>query len=316
MPDNRSKKSVSIICPVFNEEDCIPRFFSRLETIVSDLSNQYDFELLFMNNASTDSSLSEILKLREEHNWIDVITLSRNFGYQLSLLCGLNNVLSDAVIIIDVDCEDPPEMIPQFLEKWEEGFDIVYGKRVDRPEPILLKLCRKLFYRLTKTISDNDFILDMAEFSLFTQEVKETLVFNRSSYPFIRTEIAYAGFSRHGIAYRRHERIHGETHYNLIRMSFFAVGGILSSSTFPLRFVVYAGLPLMLINFFILLTLSISTDVLLKLILFNINALLLSAAIFSIYIARVYKDGLQKPLYIINRNKTFKRKNLRNFDDI
>jgi glycosyltransferase involved in cell wall biosynthesis len=308
-------KSVGIICPVFNEEECIPLFFDRLKAVLEEHWDDYEFSLLFMNNASTDHSLAQILTLREEHDWVDVISLSRNFGYQASLMCGLNNEQSDATIVIDVDCEDPPEMISTFLHKWEEGYDVVYGERTNRPESQIIQLCRKAFYRLTSAVSDNDFVLDMAEFSLFSRAVRETLVFNKSSYPFIRTEIGYAGFRRLGVSYSRQPRVSGETHYNLTRMVLFAVGGILSSSTFPLRLVVYLGVPLFILDMVALVL--VQTPMLMsKVFLLNLMVLLLGVTCLSIYSARTYKDGLRKPLYIIDEETSYRSSEIKNFNRI
>ena len=138
-----NKPLLTIICPVYNEEACIPLFFDRLISVLDTVKDKYEFELIFTNNASQDQSLEKILQIREEVPWVQVISLSRNFGYQASLMSGLNNSSGDAIILIDVDCEDPPEMLLQFIEKWEEGYEIVYGERVKRNEPHLIQLARK-----------------------------------------------------------------------------------------------------------------------------------------------------------------------------
>ena len=306
-----NKPLLTIICPVHNEEACIPLFFDRLISVLDTVKDKYEFELIFTNNASQDQSLEKILQIREEVPWVQVISLSRNFGYQASLMSGLNNSSGDAIILIDVDCEDPPEMLLQFIEKWEEGYDIVYGERVKRNEPHLIQLARKLFYRLTKAISDSDFILDMAEFSLFTCEVKEAIIYNKSSYPFVRSEISYAGFKRYKIPYTRNHRISGKTHYNLIGMSLFAIGGMLSSSTFPLRFIVYSGVPLLLLNMICLLLILFGINLpIMPLILLNMSALLMALMIVSVYLARTYKDVVRKPLFIINKKKSYMNKDI------
>lgn len=306
---------LTIICPVFNEEDCIPLFFNRLKAVTDKMKDKYSFELIFTNNASQDKTLEKILDIRKTEPWVQVITLSRNFGYQSSLMSGLKNAAGEAIIIIDVDCEDPPEMIPQFIEKWEQGYDIVYGERVKRNEPRLIQLARKFFYRLTKSISDSDFILDMAEFSLFTKEVRDAITFNKSSYPFIRSEIGYAGFKRYKIPYTRETRVSGKTHYNFIGMSLFAIGGILSSSTFPLRLVVYTGMPLLILNItLILLALSGSEIPIIPIILLNMSVLLIAAMTLSIYLARTYKDGVNKPLFIINENESSMNRAIVNYN--
>ena len=164
-------KLISIICPVHNEEESIPIFYKRLLNIIEPLRKKYDFELIFTNNCSEDNSLKIIKNYCQENSMIKVITLSRNFGYEAAVLSGLTYAKGDAIGIIDVDCEDPPEMIPIFLKEWEKGFDIIYGLRKKRAEFIVIQLLRKLFYRLNKLVADSDVILDMAEFSLFSSDV-------------------------------------------------------------------------------------------------------------------------------------------------
>ncbi len=146
---------------------------------------------------------------------------------------------ADAITVIDVDCEDPPEMIPQFVKEWESGYDIVYGQRDRRMEFIGMHLARKAFYRFNQLIADSDIALDMAEFFLISASVRDAILANHSTKPFLRSEVAYVGFRRKGIPYQRQQRVAGRTHYNLLRALGFAIGGILSSSTFPLRLSAY-----------------------------------------------------------------------------
>jgi polyisoprenyl-phosphate glycosyltransferase len=308
-PADRTKEVplVSIICPVFNEEDCIPLFFSRLQDVVRPLEDRYRFELIFTNNGSTDRSVARILEIREKHPWVQLITLSRNFGYHASLMSGLVNAMGDLLVIIDVDCEDPPELIPVFLKGWEEGNDLAYGERTNRPEAWWLKATRKLFYRLTRSIADSDFILDMAEFSLFTRRVRDVLCSNRSTFPFLRNEIAYAGFSRKAIPFTRLERVHGRTHYRLLGMARFAITGILSSSTFPLRAAAYFGIPIGVMDLGTALSRLISAwpEDLAPLFLLNLSFVVVALGFASIYIARIYKDEVGRPRFIVDQSQTF-----------
>jgi len=299
------KPSVSIICPVYNEDKSIPLFFDRLMTVIEPLRDRFEFELIFMNNASTDGSLEAIAAIRRHHDWVHVITLSRNFGYQASLTCGLTNAAGDASIFIDVDCEDPPEMIPDFLDHWQRGFDIVYGQRVARPESAVMVAARKIFYRLTRLIADNDFILDMAEFALMNRRVRQVCLNNRSTYPFIRNEIAYAGFRRHGIPFERRPRVAGTTHYNLVRMTTFAIAGILSASTFPLRLAAYIAAVLVPLNLLAALA-NLFGGVSEFKFLEHLNwaATILSVGSIALFVARIYKDGINRPLYVIDQQLT------------
>ncbi len=295
------KPLISIICPVYNEQACVPLFFERLNTALVGLWADFEFELIFTNNSSTDRTLEEIQKIRAAAPWVHVISLSRNFGYQVSIACGLRNAAGEAIVFIDVDCEDPPEMIPQFLEHWRAGNDVVYGLRAERPENRAIVLARKLFYRLTRVIADSDFNLDMAEFALISRRVRETCLHNRSSAPFVRNEIAYAGFRQFGIPYARGRRVAGATHYNLIRMMRFAIAGILSSSTFPLRFTAYCGLPLAAIDLIaVIVDLATGPYDLRPLLLVNFALVLIGVCGVSLFTARIYKDVIQRPLYIVD----------------
>jgi dolichol-phosphate mannosyltransferase len=296
-----AKPLVTIICPVYNEEECIPLFFERLKTSLTMLRSDYDFELIFTNNCSADRSLEEIQKIHATEPWVKVISLSRNFGYQASIMCGLRNAAGEVIIFIDVDCEDPPEMISQFLHHWREGYDIVYGRRAQRVENQAIMALRKIFYRLTRAIADSEFVLDMADFSLISHRVRDVCLRNQSSYPFIRSEIGYAGFKRYGIRYTRAPRIAGRTHYNLLRMTSFAIAGILSASTFPLRIAVYCGLPLAALNFLTVAVYLLTGPFDLQpVVLLDFAVLLVAVSGLSLFIARIYKDVVQRPLYIVD----------------
>ena len=302
-----SKPLISIVCPVYNEEQAIPIFYGRLKDAIAPLADKYEFELIFTNNRSTDGTLSIIRALRENDPSVQVVTLSRNFGYQASVLAGISYSAGDATIVIDVDCEDPPEMIPGFVAKWEEGFDIVYGLRANRPEPRVLVWLRKLFYRTLRLMADTDIVLDMAEFALVSSRVRNVMRDNRNTYPFLRAEIGYSGFLRHGITYDREQRVTGSSYYNLWGMILFAAAGILSVSTFPIRIALYA-LPLLgLVN-----VLLLALDLLLGLS-FAFKALVVLDLLYGItlltthglYLARIYKNDIGRPVFIIDWNLSF-----------
>ncbi len=295
-------KLITILCPVYNEQDTVVLFYERLCKVLDPLSDRYSFEVLFTNNRSYDGTLDAIRRLREADRRVQVITLSRNFGYQASLQAGLSNSTGDATIIIDVDCEDPPEMIPQFIAKWEEGCDVVYGIRYDRPEAWLLKQSRNTFYRVLRAMADMDVVLYMAEFALISADVRSCLIENSNSFPFFRSEIGYAGFSRFGIRYKRQSRIAGRTHYNLARMTAFAVGGILTSSTFLLRAAAYFWPLLVMLNIALIgssWTLGFQSAVALDLL-----WLAFLVTVHGLYLARVYKNGMGRPVFIIDWKHT------------
>ena len=300
-------KLISIICPVYNEEVNIRMFYDRIQAALSPVHGRYEFEYIFTNNRSTDSTLELLSGLRQQDRRVQIITFSRNFGYQASILAGLQYARGDASVVIDVDCEDPPEMIPDFINKWEKGYDVVYGIRKKRQEHIVVQEARNLFYWLLNKMGDHETIMNMAEFALITRDVRQEILDNKSTFPFLRTEISYAGFNRIGIDYVRQARQHGKTHYNFWGMAQFAIGGILSSSTFLLRLAAFIGLallPLNLIVLFLELTNTLNKAFELA-VLIDLMYLIFFIATISIYTARIYKNVVQRPVFIVDQKHTF-----------
>tara|TARA_B110000305_G_scaffold208253_1_gene240347 strand:+ start:37 stop:951 length:915 start_codon:yes stop_codon:yes gene_type:complete len=287
-------KKIAIICPLYNEEKSLPIFIEEIKKVEKKISANYELDIVFSNNASTDRTLSMLEELSNKYKNIYYYTLSKNFGYQNSLNFALKNTTGDLFIIIDSDGEDPPSMILDFLKKYEEGNDIVYGERVNRPEGFIIKKMRNLFYRVLKFFSDDEIILNMAEFSLFTNEVKEHLIEENSSFPFLRSAISRVGFDLKAIPYSRNERFAGKSNYNFYTMLKFAVAGILASTTLPLRFPIYFFPFWLGISTFLLLG-SINNELLWKyFIFFSIIYLVLILSFISIYLARIYKNGLMR----------------------
>lgn len=301
------KRLVTIVTPVFNEEEAIPIYYKKITEVLATCEDRYDFEIVFTNNASTDGTVEVIRSLRTRDERVKLLSFSRNFGYQSSLLGGLTHARGDAIVIIDVDGEDPPELIPSFIEKWEAGYEVVYGKRGGRAEPWFLTQMRFLFYRILRWLADSDIILDMAEFSLFTRNVRNSILKSTNTFPFLRAEIAYSGFKKFGIAYDRQPRWAGRSHYNIPGMVTFAIAGILTISTFPLRFLAY------FLPFLVLLNLAIGAWslfigrpwLLVGLIWFNSLFVSVAVVLSGIYLARVYKNGLQRSVFIVDWSQTW-----------
>ncbi len=286
---------ISIVCAVYNEEACLPIFYERLQAALKPLRDRYDFELLFTNNRSTDGTLRVIRQLRERDPSVQVLTYARNFGYEASIATGLRYARGAAIIAIDVDCEDPPEMLPQFIAEWEKGYDVVYGQRDRRQEFVGMHLARKLFYRITHFMADAEFILDMAEFYLISAAVRDAVLANRSTKPFLRGEVAYAGFNRKGISYERQRRAAGRTHYNLWRATEFAIAGILTTSTFPLR------LPLYLFPWLVVWNVALlGWGKFQWLVMGDLLYITFFLTMVCLYLARTYKDVDQRPLTVID----------------
>jgi polyisoprenyl-phosphate glycosyltransferase len=297
---------LSILCPVYNEAAVVPLFYGRIKPVIDQLAARYTVRLVFLNNASTDGTLAEIHRIVAERPDTYIVTMSRNAGYQSSLERGLWAIESDLYVIIDVDCEDPPEMIEAFVRHFEAGHDIVYGERLNREEPRLLREARRLFYRLLRAVADEEIILDMAEFSLFTREVRYAIIQENTSFPFLRGSIARVGFARAAVPFKRQQRIAGESHYNLWRLLIFAVAGILASSTLLLR------LPIYILPFWITLLTALcigygqtrSSWYVASALLLTATYLGTTAAVTALYVARTYKNGLTRPNAIIDRARS------------
>jgi len=275
--------------------------------VLEPLNQRYDFELVFTNNRSTDKTLALITSLREKDKTVQVLTMSRNYGYQSSVQAGMLYASGDGIIVIDVDCEDPPELISKFIEKWEEGYDIVYGLRGDRPEWWVIKKARNVFYHTLRLIADSDIVLYMAEFAIISAHVRDKIVDNKNTFPFLRAEIGYVGFSRFGVPYDRQPRVVGQTHYNLLTMVSFGVAGILTSSTFLMRFFVYLLPFFILFNaVFLLAEIFYMESVMLfkTLVVMDLVYIISLLTIQGIYAARIYKNGIGRPIFIIDWKKS------------
>ena len=291
----QEKKKLAILVPLYNEEDCIKLFFNRMSKVIDQVASKYSVTLYFLNNCSTDKSLEIIKELNSDLFNIKYITYSKNLGYQASLVGGLSSINSDLYFIIDADNEDPPEMLLDFLEKYNEGYKIVFGRRKDRHEFYLIKSLRKVYYRLVHYIADHDFIVDSAEFSLFDNQVKNIILKNNSNSPFVRAELGFAGFKRCGIDYKREKRAAGISNY-FITSPTFIIASIISTTSFPLRLIAYTNILIFLYSFMHYLIFSNFF--------FNISFLIiifmLELAILAVYIARVYKNQIARPIYTID----------------
>ena len=294
------KKKISIICPFYNELDAIPLFFNRLIEVVSSIKDIH-FEIIFVNNSSTDGSLEKLkeLILKKQNNeqiTFKIISFSRNFGYQKSLLAGYSHSTGDASIVIDTDLEDPPELILEFIAQWNKGYEVIYGKRVDRQENWLIKKMRDNFYRILSLTADFKINDQMAEFCLISRRVRENILKINPTFTFFRSEIAFLGLKTFGIDYKREKRVAGQTKYNILTMFEFAITGFLTSSTFFLRLFGYSlpfivGLNLLIIVFFKITNFLIILDAIY--IIFNLS-------ILSLYVARLYQISTKRPPYIID----------------
>lgn len=297
-------KSLSVIVPLHNEQENVRPFYDRARKTLEPLG--LDWSLVFVNDFSTDSSLDRILELRKADPRVRVVTLTRNFGYHSALVAGLSSRDSDLYAVCDVDGEDPPETLAEFYAAIQKGAHTVYGIRKDRPEPGWLVFCRWLFYWIQQRIADGPAVLWMAEFSMFTKPVRDYILANKTTFPYLRIEMAYVGLRMEGVPYTRAARMHGTSHYNLFRLAKFAIGGLLSSSTFPLRWILYLSIamgPLFALTA-LGLRLNLAEAASLAM-LASLAYLLLTVPMISLYLARTYKNVTARPVFFVDPDRTF-----------
>src|SRR5438034_1244289 len=224
-----SDRDLAIIVPVHNELGNIVPFYDRTCAVLDSLS-AISLQMVFVNDGSDDGSLERICELRAKDKRVKVISLSRDFGYHAVLLAGLSLITADRYAMIDVDCEDPPELLREFHSALEGGADVAYGIRSNRVEPMVVTFFRRLFYYLNKGIADSDIVLWMAEFAMISRQVRDAIVAPHTTYVFLRAELGYVGFVRVGVPYVRGVRTSGKSHYNFFNMTRFAAAGFLASA--------------------------------------------------------------------------------------
>ncbi len=231
---------ISIVIPLFNEQENVNQLYGRL-TACSGLWKE-EYEVLFVDDGSYDNTFAMLHKICLEDKHIKTIKLSRNFGHQAAISAGMLHAKGDAVVIMDGDLQDPPEELPRFLDKWREGYHVVFAIRQKRKEPFLKKLAYRSFYRLLKMISDINIPLDSGDFCVMDKKVVKVLNHELIEHNrFIRGLRAYAGFRQIGIKYDRAERAAGEVKYTFRKLIHLALDGLLDFSIFPLRIATYLG---------------------------------------------------------------------------
>lgn len=306
-------KKISVVIPVYNEVQNIPLIVDKIMDLIP--SEKYSTELIFVDDGSNDESLYQLKKLSQHHENIKYIALSRNFGQQAALTAGLDNATGDAVITMDCDFQDPPELIPQLLEKWEEGFKIVYTRRKLRRDGFLKKYTAKIYYNLLYKFSENKIQGNIGDYRLIDKMVLEELHKMRERSRYLRGMIPWLGFDFAVIDYVRPNRKYGETGYSLLKMMRLAMNGMLNFSMLPLRFGLILGLFVIFtgIVFFIYLILNyLINDQFYKLLewLAVINYILIGFFfvlfwIVAEYIGKIYNESKDRPIYIIKEKGNF-----------
>lgn len=306
----------SVVVPAYNEESLIEESYRRLKKVMDSINEPY--ELIFVNDGSFDRTLDILMSICEDDKNVKLISFSRNFGHQTAITAGMDNAKGDAVIVIDADLQDPPEVILKMIEKWKEGYDVVYGRRAQRNGESFFKLfTAKAFYRLLKGLTNVDIPVDTGDFRLIDRKICDVMNSMKSikeKNRYIRGLISWVGFKQIGIDYVRDPRLAGETKYTLKKMLKLAMDGITSFSYAPLKLPLYIGAFLVVASvlYFIVGTvLKIAginifiwnAVIALNILLSGINFAVLGA--FGEYIGRIYDEVRDRPLYIVAKKVGF-----------
>ena len=306
------KKLLSLVIPAFNEEDNVEPLYNSIVPIMERLSDRYNFELIFTDNHSTDQTFQKLGSLARRDERVRVVRFSRNFGYQRSIYTGYVHAKGDAVIQLDCDQQDPPELILEFVRQWEAGYQVVYGVRRSRKEGWWINNIRKCFYRLIDLLSEIPLPRDAGDFRLIDRRVVDELKKINDYQPYLRGTIASLGFNQIGIPYDRAERVRGETKFSFHELIILAVDGILNHSLLPLRVATYTGLAISALTFLGILIYAAAKLLLEKdwpagfttiavLILSSISLNALFLGVIGEYLGRIFQQVKGRPVTIIDR---------------
>lgn len=303
-------KKISVVIPMYYEEEVARECYTRMKKVLTDLKN-YEYEMIFVNDGSKDKTLEILEEIAKEDKNVKVISFARNFGHQCAVTAGLKYVTGDAVCIIDADLQDPPELIGDMLKKWEEGYEVIYGKRKKRDGESFFKLfTAKMFYKTLNFFSEVDIPKDTGDFRLVDKKVVDTINSMPEHNKFLRGLFSWVGYKQYAFEYERKERFAGKTKYPLKKMLKLASDGIISFSTKPLKVIGCLGIISIFLSFCILVYALVAyifkfngltagwTSIMVCVTFFS-GVQLTSLWILSEYIGRIYDESKARPQYII-----------------
>lgn len=312
-------KKISIIIPTYNEESSIPFLYERLTNIINSLTN-YDFEVLFINDGSKDKSLELIKKYREKDSRICYVDLSRNYGQEIALAAGINYATGDCAIFMDADLQDPPELIPQMVKYWEEGYDDVYAKRKKRKgEGVIKRFTSKMYYRILQKMTNLEIQTDTGNYRLIDRRCINALKKMNESERCLKSMFSLIGYRKKEVDFERPPRIAGKTKWNYIKLLDLAINGITSFTTSPLRIATIISIPTFLllgVYTVYVITKCILTHTIVQafqaiilLILFFSGIQILLFGIIGEYLGRIFKETKNRPLYFVNEYNGIREEN-------
>ena len=310
------EEMISVVIPLYNEEENVAHLYERLVN-ASPLWED-DYELIFVDDGSYDSTLDQLTDLTKQNHRVKVVKLSRNFGHQAALSAGLKQVEGDVIAVMDGDLQDPPEELPRFLEKWREGYHVVYAIRTKRKENFIKKFCYKVFYRILGFVSDIDIPIDSGAFCLMDKKVVRVLNTEMLEvHRFIPGLRAYAGFKQIGVLSERHERKAGEVKYTFRKLIKYAIDGLLDFTTLPLRMATYMGFFIALTSFLIGIVILLNRVLNLRImgyepsdipgfatlgvgLFFMSGLIMIMLGVIGEYVGRMYLEVKRRPVYVID----------------
>ena len=306
-------KKISVVIPMYYEEQVADECTKRVTTVLKSLKDQYDYEIIYVNDGSKDKTLEILEKQANKDKHIKVISFSRNFGHQSAVTAGLQYVTGDAIVIMDADLQDPPELIPDMLKEWENGYEVIYGKRKKRDGESAFKLLTaKAFYSTINKLSDIDIPKNTGDFRLVDRKVVDVVNALPEHNKFLRGLFSWVGFNQYAYEYERKERFAGETKYPLKKMLKLASDGIISFSTKPLKIVGGFGIFSVILSILILVysilsyifkwnNLTAGWTSMMCTMTFLGGMILISLWMIGEYIARIYDEAKDRPQYIIKK---------------
>lgn len=303
-----ANKLLSIVVPVYNEQEVIDETYRRLSAVFKDYF--MDVEYIFINDGSKDNTYFKLKALASANREVRVINFARNFGHQIAITAGMDYAKGDAVVIIDADLQDPPEVILQMVDRWKEGYEVVYGKRLRRDgETIFKKFTAKTFYRFLDSMTDVKLPVDVGDFRLIDRKVCDAMKCLPERSRYVRGLVSWVGFKQTSVEYHREKRFAGETKYPLKKMLKLAGDGIFSFSYKPLKLATFVGMLVSVFSFIylvvVLIQKFIKNDVVsgwassIAVTLFLNGVMLIVIGIMGEYVGRIYEEVKARPLYII-----------------
>ena len=312
-------KKISIIIPAYNEEESLPYLYERLKKLMDDMRD-YEFEVLFVNDGSKDKTIQIIKEFRQKDERISYVDFSRNFGKEIAMIAGLDYAKGDCVIFMDADLQDPPELIPELVKYWEEGYDDVYARRSSRKgETWLKKFTSKMYYKVLQSLTRVPIQKDTGDFRLLDRRCVNALRKLRESQRCSKSMFSWIGYNKKEVLYERDPRIAGKTKWNYRKLIDLAIDGITSFTTSPLRISTYLSIPTFLalfIYFIYVIVKCITQNVVIQafqavilLILFFSGVQILLFGIIGEYLGRIFNETKNRPLYFVNEYNAVKELN-------